>query len=111
MTATDLHTETVHVLLADPHRRATLEYLASRPSVSFEELRDYVSQSADTRTDKTRVAVGLVHHHLPRLEEAGVLEYDHNTKIVRGEPIPESLRTHLTDSDGELVVPSPQVAE
>ena len=61
-------------LLANEHRRAVVTYLLdTRHEVVVEELTDAL---ADGETDETRVATSLHHAHLPKLEAAGMIEWD-----------------------------------
>jgi hypothetical protein len=61
-------------LLANERRRALAAHLLAVPRVvTVEELADVL---ADADTDATRVASKLHHVHLPKLEAAGVIEWD-----------------------------------
>ncbi|AHG04953.1 hypothetical protein HALDL1_16145 [Halobacterium sp. DL1] len=80
-------------LLADQHRRSTLVYfLESADEVaSLRELSAAVSERSDTADEEARVQ--LHHSALPRLDSAGVVDYDaeNNTVQYRGHPELETL--------------------
>lgn len=83
-------------VLEDEHRRTVVEVLAEegRPiglSLLAEsvvaEMRD-ASVDAPTPGDVERVKVELHHHHLPKLDAAGVLDYDYEeSRAVPAESI------------------------
>lgn len=81
--SSDVELDTALELLSDPHRRAILRYLASTPGGSVESstVVDYVVEqsSAERRTAE----VECYHAHLPKLHEAGVIEFDPRTGDVR----------------------------
>lgn len=75
--------------------RLVLEYLESRGRVSVESLADHLSSTlsdADRSTaaewgdalvgTRRRVHIGLRHSHLPRLDDAAVVDYDPFEKAV-----------------------------
>lgn len=81
-------------LLADRRRRYVLYYLddAEDDVVTLDELSDHVADRREAwsaNTDGTgvvaleRVRVGLHHNHLPRLADAGLIDYDGRTQTVR----------------------------
>lgn len=41
--------------------------------------------------DRERVVVELHHNHLPRLDQAGLLSYDHGTGVVTPVPVPDAV--------------------
>ncbi|WP_435179594.1 DUF7344 domain-containing protein [Halorussus sp. AFM4] len=66
-------------LLRDARRRGVLYTLKRNGQTSVEELAERIAawQSAeDGETDPESVEVSLVHAHLPKLADAGVVEYD-----------------------------------
>ena len=74
--ATPLSIDTCHQLLADDCRRATLRHLfITEEPVEFEELVTAVT-SAKERSNRADLTVALHHLHLPKLEQAGVIETD-----------------------------------
>lgn len=84
-------------LVADRRRRYALYHLCDRAAASDREvavsLRDLARRVAaverDTDPDRVledefeRVYLGLQHNHVPRLEDAGVVEYDEDDRQVR----------------------------
>lgn len=85
MTAAEL--DSLFGVLADRRRRRLLAYLAGTDDgvATVSELADHVA--ADD-ADPERVTVSLHHAHLPRLEDAGIVEYDARSETVRyrGDP-------------------------
>ena len=77
--------------LADAQRRRILAYLESTDDdvAAYSDLIEHVADvQAGESTDDQRVAVNLHHHHLPKLADAGLLEYDARSETVRyrGDP-------------------------
>lgn len=77
-----------HRLLAAPERRVVLERLADLTApVDLEELAEAVTTSEATDglavpESSDRVKVRLHHAHLPKLDDAGVLDYDPDANRV-----------------------------
>lgn len=78
----DLSTDEILQVLADPRRRIVLRELAEKPSreVSVDALQEVVARELEGPPPRpraaTKIAIQLRHVHLPRLEEAGLCEYD-----------------------------------
>ncbi|QRV14468.1 DUF7344 domain-containing protein [Haloterrigena salifodinae] len=92
-------------LLSNRRRRYTLYHLYDQPDgvATMDELTDavvthqYLESNADRETDdrtdadadgalegrRQQVRMDLQHTHLPKLEDAGVLEHDHRSEMVR----------------------------
>jgi len=72
-----------HELLASESRQALLEWLAtaSDRSHTLESLASAVS-SSDDMDQVQAVSLSLHHVHLPKLDDADVLDYDPNSKTV-----------------------------
>lgn len=90
-----LSTDQLHRLLANSRRRLLLSYLQSHTdeSVSFEDLVAAIARGErpdpGPATHWQRVETDLHHVHLPKLADAGVLEYDPVTRTVEYEPSDE----------------------
>lgn len=75
--------------LGHQRRRTVLHYLRERPDgrSSVDELAEALADRRGNGTDDgptpERVTASLVHHHLPKLEDAGVVEYETETGTVR----------------------------
>jgi DNA-binding transcriptional ArsR family regulator len=72
--------------LADVQRRQVLAYLDAMDDdvAAYSDLIEHVADdSAGESTDHERVAVRLHHHHLPKLADVGVVEYDARSETVR----------------------------
>lgn len=90
----DLTADECLELLADERRRLTLDVLAGRTSpvdladlapaiVARQDGIDATTATAPGGDGPThRVAVALHHHHLPRLDEAGLVRYDPAERTV-----------------------------
>ncbi|ADB61400.1 hypothetical protein Htur_2523 [Haloterrigena turkmenica DSM 5511] len=90
-------------LLSNRRRRYALYHLYDQPDgvATMDELTDavvthqYLESNADRETDdrtdadgalegrRQQVRMDLQHTHLPKLEDAGVLEHDHRSEMVR----------------------------
>ncbi|GAA0661215.1 hypothetical protein GCM10009020_01700 [Natronoarchaeum mannanilyticum] len=97
----------VFELLADERRRrATYALARSRTQItSLERLADEVVDREVARGDVTgplhrrEVEIALVHNHLPRLDEAGLVEYDHETGEIEKRGFEPGLVTFLRHVD------------
>lgn len=54
-----------------------------------EELAEWEAGFDDRTPDPSRIRLQLVHHHLPKLEEAGFVEYDERSETVVITPEPD----------------------
>ncbi|OAQ51634.1 hypothetical protein HTG_16380 [Natrinema mahii] len=73
--------------LSDPCRRSVCRY-AMRTDASrldHAEIADYVVDRTPADRDRQAVATELRHVHLPKLEAAGLLEYDRDGGAVRAD--------------------------
>lgn len=83
--------------LAHRRRRCVCEVLAAadRKFLPLSEVTEQVVASPEGRTDEATetVKIKLHHVHLPKLDEAGLLEYDHETNAVYYErdPVVEAI--------------------
>lgn len=73
--------DTMFEVLADKRRRLVLHHLAEDQSAELDELVDSVCDSVES--DPPDVSAALHHNHLPRLDDAGILEYDSRSGSVR----------------------------
>lgn len=86
---TEPHTATTDELLdlvAHERRRTVIRCLveAEEGRVQLEDLVAEVGEGLDAAAPgATQVRIDLHHHHLPKLERAGVLEYDARSGAVR----------------------------
>lgn len=72
-------------LLSHRHRRATIQYLATQVGTTpVADVADQIALLENNHTDDhyARICVTLVHNHLPKLNEAGVVEYDQDQGAV-----------------------------
>lgn len=86
--------DAMYDLLADERRRIVISRVLTDESVSVEDLSGTiaahergVTRGAIDRDDRQPITVSLVHNHLPRLDDRGIVAYDHEEKTV--EPGPE----------------------
>lgn len=82
--------DTVFESLANERRRYVLYHLRSTLDnvATFTELRDAVaSRESETglpsQETVDRVAISLKHSHLPKLDDAGLIDYDVRTETIR----------------------------
>lgn len=95
--------DALFVCLADYRRRAVLERLSEGADpIAIEELVDGVARhvgvgTASTSRDdqKADIDISLVHNHLPKLEDAGVVEVNSETRTVQRGDRFETARTLL----------------
>jgi hypothetical protein len=85
----DVSVDDLFELLARPGNRYTLAYLARADGpVSYEDLVEFVVDGADTPAGlstadfRNQVATRLVHSNLPKLDDAGLVEYDRADRTV-----------------------------
>jgi predicted methyltransferase len=71
-------------LLANDGRRVVLTTLLERETTTIDHLvsRLAATRSTDESPDRTTLKITLVHNHLPRLADHGVIEYDHRNGDV-----------------------------
>jgi DNA-binding transcriptional ArsR family regulator len=76
-------TDDVFQALSDPLRREILCIMDSkdREVIERDELSEILAMLYDISEE--RVATALDHHHLPKLDSAGLVEYDTRSGIVR----------------------------
>lgn len=106
--------------LAHPYRRLVCQYLAGRddPLVTLVELSEYVSQqqgrsvAPGIESDVSRdVRLHLHHVHLPKLDDADIVEYDAGRQLVeRGVAFPGAVAFlwGITEADECPGEPCPQ---
>lgn len=82
-------------VLASARRRRLFGYLLEEadPPTNRAELAERMAANGDA--DLETVMASLAHRHLPRLDDAGVVEYDHRSGGVRLEETAEDLRPLL----------------
>lgn len=77
-------------VLASAYRRQVLRYLAAGEDdvVSVEEFVDKLIDHDETADDRRHIAIKLHHVALPKLAEAGFIEYDARTQTARASEDP-----------------------
>ncbi|WP_232703414.1 DUF7344 domain-containing protein [Halobacterium wangiae] len=79
-------------VLADAHRRFLVEFLREQPAetCSFAAAIDHVVARAERereeQLDHDDVELQFYHRHLPKLADAGLLEYDTRSETIRYRP-------------------------
>ena len=107
--AAELSLDEVFELLADRRRRLVIYVLAEQPgrAMAFDDLVDAVVELAadlggrpwiDEKRDD--LAAELYQHHLPKLADAGLLEYDVRSRTVRywHQPTVEKWTEHAVET-------------
>lgn len=100
--------DTVFELLADSTRRQTCLYLM-HSDANVVTVDDLVEILADDDTDRDRLAIDLHHRHLPKLADAGIIEYDPRSNTTRywGQPTVEKWAEHVRAIDNQLDLSAP----
>lgn len=85
---TSISTDTIFDIFAHEHRRIALNHLTQTEGpVPVDALVDTVTNEAnqlgDAESTRDRIAVLFHHSHLPKMADAGFIEYDENQKKVR----------------------------
>lgn len=99
---------TVRDVLANPYRRQVLQSLTADEDdvASVEGLVEELSDHDEVTDDRTRIAIKLHHVALPKLAEAGFIEYDARTQAVCAcEHPPAEWRPFLASAEGERAKP------
>lgn len=97
---TQPHLDTCLKLIADGHRRGVIQKLRHGASseTTVSDLVDQLQQGDvavnDTNQDRDALSAQLMHNHLPRLAEHGIVEYDRDRNTVRYQS-PERIETVL----------------
>ncbi|RBI58293.1 ArsR family transcriptional regulator [halophilic archaeon] len=86
--------DTVLDVLADAYRRRLLVTLLERDSQDADDARIPADVTSGDE-ERDRLDVELVHVHLPKLERAGLVEWDRETREVRTGPRFEATRPLL----------------
>ena len=95
--ASDHTVSTVCELLANPTRRAAVQFFIDEETdtAAFETLVEYVHEEVDAITSPEQARIALVHKHLPRLVDYDIIEYGKHDEIVRYYESPH-LQQYLT---------------
>ena len=90
----------VHDVLASAYRRQVLRYLMAGEDdvASVEDLVDESVDHDETADDRRQIAIKLHHVALPKLAEAGFIEYDARTQTARAFEHPPTEWRTLTAS-------------
>lgn len=97
-------------LLSDDRRRRVLHYLVENPVREIDDLVDQIAEwGGDGRSSseiyRENIVRSLRHVHLPKLKEAGIIDYDTDTIRYLGDPLIEQHLdlTRHSDLPGEGV--------
>lgn len=89
-------------LLANEDRRETCLFLMSipEPVITVENILDALCEGEPDR-DREQLAIDLHHRHLPKLEAAGIIDYDPRSNTARywGQPTVEKWAEHVRAVD------------
>lgn len=77
-------TDRMFQALGDERRRKVLQYLQTHGDapIPLQTLAENLSQPAGDASDVKTLTIELHHHHLPKLDEAGLLDYDVEARTV-----------------------------
>ncbi|MFB6302108.1 MAG: ArsR family transcriptional regulator [Haloferacaceae archaeon] len=100
-------------ILQNERRRRVLRYLQEHESTTQGELAEHVAaiendvpRKSLTSTQRKRVYVSLYQSHLPKLRDAGAVEYDADRGTVERVPETDEFLQYLDSADGEPENPS-----
>ena len=103
-----METHEVFALLADTDRQCVLmELLETDGRISVGTLADQLAarrRNHADELDRERAQLELIHNHLPRLADHGVIEYDRERGIVALEDA-AALEPYLTDPTRRRTIP------
>lgn len=91
---------TIHHILQNERRHQVLKYLFEREStVSLRDLSEWIAEAEADGTPPSEIRdsvyVSLHQNHLPRLDEAGVIEYDKDRKLISLQPEAQSVEVYM----------------
>ena len=77
-------------ILKNERRRQTLEFLREEPTTTLSDLAEHVAALENdkpirelTSSERKRVYVGLYQCHLPKMDDAGVIDYERSRGTIR----------------------------
>jgi DNA-binding transcriptional ArsR family regulator len=80
-------------LISDRQRRKIIHHLRDETAgeTRVEGLVDHLHDSeaggvAEARPDQNQLSIQLIHNHLPKLDDHGIIHYDQENKIVQYQP-------------------------
>jgi len=107
------HLDTYLQLISDGHRRRIIHQLRDETTgkATVEDLVDQLHGGKSAlltaeRTDRDQLSIQLIHNHLPKLDEHGIIQYDQENKVVRYQPN-KQIETVLDALPTEVVQTSP----
>lgn len=87
------HIDTYLKLFSDSQRRRIVQQLRDETAgeTTVEDLADYLHERESdpltaARPDRDHLSLQLIHNHLPKLDQHGVVDYDRENKTVRYQP-------------------------
>lgn len=108
-----LERDDVFHLLQNQRRRLVLQYLIENVPATDTEMRAVTEQVAAWENDTTveklsstarqRVYIALYQSHLPKLDETGVIEYDHNRGTIEPRAPLKQLKPYLLTDTSESI--------
>lgn len=92
----EIDLDSCFALLSDSRRRAVIRYFGERQThaVDIDELTEYIyANTTDEALTHSDILTSLIHIHLPKLSNAGVLEHDpvRHTVTYRGSELMEDV--------------------
>lgn len=97
--------DTIFATLKSQRRRYIVYYLHQQGELAVDELAELIAASENggdratvTNDEQETMEVGLIHTHLPKLDGAGIIEYDDTTQRVRLEEDRPHLRPYLDEA-------------
>ena len=104
----ELPLDVLYSLLSNERRRRTLRFLSEEPETTLGELAEHIAAiengkpvDAVNSTERKRVYICLYQCHLPKLDDAGVIDFDQARKTVRPAGHAEELLRYLPGVGGD----------
>lgn len=109
VSSASLSEDTAFTLLSNPRRRFVISYLSHQGSpIGIHELAEQIAAWENettveslTREDRKKAYISLYQTHIPKLEDAGVVTYDEDERLVTLTGEANEVTRYMTESDDE----------
>ncbi|MEY7849399.1 hypothetical protein AB7C87_09410 [Natrarchaeobius sp. A-rgal3] len=91
--------DSVYDMLSETRRRCVLYHLHEVEETTVEELTRAVARREQGEPDKDHVRISLIHNHLPRLADVGVIDYERANGAVATTDGFDSVRETIEQSE------------
>lgn len=108
----ELSLDVTFELLQNPRRRKALGYLADNPTTTLSTLAEHLAAQENGKSvqmlssaERKRVYISLYQCHLPKLDDAGVIDFDSNRGTVERNPSADHVARYLDQVAGSEADP------